>query len=187
MGRNGGQQLLSTGTFQRALDSKLRVLLPKTVRQSILDGETMFATPGTQGCLELHDSNSLTDLANLIRQAGGRTETGKTFGRLFYSQAESLEIDKQGRIRIPTRLATWAGLENQLVIVGVGSHWELWNAAKWHSYFGEHFEAFDRVHHDTFDATSAKTSTEYTQKEEQGREVASVGSPTHETEKRKPK
>lgn len=186
MGENGGRQLLSTGTYQRALDSKLRLLLPKPVRQSVVTGESMFATPGTEGCLELHDSNSLAELANLVMQMGGRTETGKTFGRLFYSQAESLEIDKQGRIRIPGRLANLAALENQIVIVGVGSHWELWNSTNWESYFGEHFEAFDRVHHATFDNTVAETKSEQI-RAEQGGPIGEDRDPSPKLEQRKPK
>ena len=151
-GKKWRQDLLATGTFERALDGKLRVLLPKFVRQATLGDGQLFATPGTDKCLELHNSGSIQALAELAMKSGGRNATAKTFGRLFYSQAESLEIDKQGRIRIPGRLAEWAELETQVALVGVGSHWEIWDLGRWQSYFENQQIDFDQVHQSTFDA-----------------------------------
>lgn len=132
-----GDALLATGTYPRAMDSKHRVLLPKPVRASILDTDRWYATPGSDGCLELHSTTSIRELGTTRREpviGPGQRQ----FERLFFSQAECLEIDGQGRIRIPRGLVDYADLESPVVIIGAGSHWELWTEERWRDYVTRH-------------------------------------------------
>jgi len=71
--------------------------------------------------------------------------------RLFYSQAEKVEIDAQGRIRIPDRLAKLAGLERDVVLLGVHDHAEIWSVETWQAFLGTHGPDFDRISDDAFD------------------------------------
>ena len=45
--------------------------------------------------------------------------------------AASVEIDKQGRILLPQVLRNFAGLEKDVVLIGVASRIEIWNKEKW--------------------------------------------------------
>ena len=45
--------------------------------------------------------------------------------------ASACEVDKQGRILLPAPLRTFAHLEKEVVLVGVGSRIEIWNRAAW--------------------------------------------------------
>ena len=49
--------------------------------------------------------------------------------RLYYSQAERVEIDGQGRIRLPERLVEFAQLRQEVVLLGVHDHIEIWDSA----------------------------------------------------------
>lgn len=153
--------MLFTGTYQRSLDGKGRVLLPKKMRASIGDRQVLFLTPGTDHCLELHTGQSLDRLASQASQSGSNSKTVRSFSRLFYAQAEQLDIDTQGRIRIPARLAQWSGLEKEISIVGVGYNWEIWDNAIWLEYLANHAREFDWVHQSTFDGgnSSARENT----------------------------
>ena len=144
-------RVLFTGTYQRSLDGKGRVLLPKKMRALIADGQVLFLTPGTDHCLELHTNESLDRLASQANQSRSNSKTVRSFSRLFYAQAEQLDLDTQGRIRIPARLAKWSGLEKEIAIVGVGYNWEIWENANWQEYFANHARDFDWVHQSTFD------------------------------------
>jgi len=134
-----------TGTYQRALDSKLRVLIPKRLRVGIGSGTELYLTPGTDHCLELHTEQSLNDLALRTRQSSADSKDVRSFSRLFYARAQNCDIDKQGRIRIPAALAELANLETEVAFIGVGSHWELWNVSLWDSYLDKNDNAFDRI------------------------------------------
>ena len=54
-----GTGVFCTGTFERNLDDKQRLLLPKTVKKSLSQSESIFLTPGQDGCLELHTYETL--------------------------------------------------------------------------------------------------------------------------------
>ncbi|MDR0949560.1 MAG: division/cell wall cluster transcriptional repressor MraZ, partial [Lachnospiraceae bacterium] len=43
----------------------------------------------------------------------------------------TVELDKQGRILIPAQLRSFAGLEKDAVLIGVGSRIEIWSSEKW--------------------------------------------------------
>ena len=52
---------------------------------------------------------------------------GQAIRRKLYSMAASCEIDKQGRILIPSQLRDLAGLGKDATLVGIDDHIEIWN------------------------------------------------------------
>ncbi len=146
-----------TGTFQRSLDAKARFLLPKRVRAELAESDSLFLTPGTDHCLELHTNKSLNALAERANHSAAGCRDIKSFSRLFYAQAERCGIDAQGRIRIPKTLFNHATLEKDIFIVGVGFNWEIWDVVKWSSYLQTHEDEFDQVARSTFDHSVKST------------------------------
>ena len=134
-----------TGTFERSLDAKYRVLVPKTVKKSAEAGQEFYLTPGLDQCLELHTMETLEKRAKEAENSEARTSSRNSFSRLFFAQAQKCELDSQCRIRIPKRLVEWANLTNRIVILGVGRHWEIWNEADWSNYYHNHKPDFDAV------------------------------------------
>ena len=57
----------------------------------------------------------------------------RKFVRFFLAGAGNVEVDKQGRILIPSNLREFATLEKDVVLVGVGSRIEIWSKEKWDS------------------------------------------------------
>jgi MraZ protein len=51
--------------------------------------------------------------------------------RLLVGYAEDLELDSAGRLLVSPALRDFAGLEKQAMLVGQGSHFELWNIEAW--------------------------------------------------------
>lgn len=144
LGRSGGLwvKVFCTGTFERTLDDKHRLLLPKPVRKSLQSAASLFVTPGQDQCLELHSLESIQQRSDEIaRTSSGRIR--KSFSRLYFAQAEKCELDAQCRIRIPQRLIEWADLESRVVVVGTGEHWEIWHEEHWQRYCDDHKQEFD--------------------------------------------
>ncbi len=144
-------QVVFTGTFERALDSKARCLLPKRMRSELGDGAIVYLTPGTDRCLELHTVESLNQLANRANRSAAGAQRIKSFSRLFYAQAEQCDIDSHGRIRIPRSLMAHAELSKDVVIAGVGFNWEIWDSVHWKAYLQQHEDEFDRIALSTLD------------------------------------
>lgn len=58
-------------------------------------------------------------------------QNARKFSRFFLAGASACEVDRQGRILLPSVLRDFAGLEKEVVLVGVGSRIEIWNKATW--------------------------------------------------------
>jgi MraZ protein len=63
---------------------------------------------------------------------GSKTDRdGRNRARVWAADSLDVEIDKQGRMAVPTRLRDFAGLEADVLILGVIDHIELWNPSRW--------------------------------------------------------
>src|SRR3546814_20880793 len=58
----------------------------------------------------------------------------RDYRRVLFAGAEQGTPDKQGRIGIPTFLRASAGLERDVVVVGVGDRVEIWAPQRWEEY-----------------------------------------------------
>jgi MraZ protein len=86
----------------------------------------------------------------IARQSSNRVEV-RDYKRLFYSRAERVELDAQGRVRIPERLVDFAGLSRDIVLVGVHDHAEIWDAAAWDAYLKAKGPGFDEISTQAFE------------------------------------
>lgn len=50
--------------------------------------------------------------------------------RVFLGNAKDVDIDATSRVLVPPELRKWAGLERDVVLAGIGSHMELWDAER---------------------------------------------------------
>lgn len=142
--------MLLTGTYPRTLDDKSRLSLPKKVRDVLGNPSVLFVSPGQDGCLALFSQESLERLAyNLDRQHATDAEVG-AFRRMYFAQTETVDVDRAGRILIPDRLLDSSDLEDDLVLLGVGDHVELWNAKAWQRYRTRNASRFDAVAEEAF-------------------------------------
>ena len=145
-GFDEGGFVLCTGTYERSLDGKNRLLLPKAVRRVILDSASLFITPGmAENCLELHAIESLEPLVQQVSSMKVGIRQRQSFLRMLLSQTEKCELDGQHRVRIPARLADEFFAGKNTTIVGVGTHWEIWDPEKWSVFQEQHQENFEAM------------------------------------------
>ncbi len=131
--------MLLTGTFDRSIDEKLRVAIPKRLRVAMdcPEGGALYVAPGTDESLAVYTEETFSRLAERLEGASPTGQDVRAFIRLFYAQAQRAELDGQGRVRIPPALAKLARLEKEVVLLGVHDHLELWAARRWESYLSE--------------------------------------------------
>lgn len=144
-----------TGTYTRSIDDKLRVAIPKRLREAIEveQGSTLFVAPGTDGSLAIYTEDSFKRLADRLAQASPTEQPVRAFTRLLYARAQSVELDRQGRIRVPAELAELAGLGKEAVLLGVQDHMELWSTENWANYLAEKQDQYDDIAEAAFGAT----------------------------------
>ncbi len=139
--------MLLTGTYARTLDEKLRVAVPKGIRESwgTTERPNLFWTLGTDGSLALYTEEVLSLLGERLAAASPGLIESRAFSRLFYSQAVRAEMDAQGRIRLPAALAEMAGIAKEIVLVGVQDRVEVWDKTRWETYLEQRRTQFDEL------------------------------------------
>lgn len=121
------------GEYAHTIDSKGRVIIPAKFRTEL--GERFVLTKGFDGCLygySLEEWKSIEEKIKNLPLITGKD--ARNFTRFFFSSAIECEFDSQGRILISSGLRMHAGLERDLVIIGVSSRIEIWSKAKWEDY-----------------------------------------------------
>ncbi len=131
------------GTHAPKLDDKGRVILPAKFREELQGG--LVITRGQENCLYVFSSAEFQAVHDKIRQAPVTSIEARNYLRVFLSGASDELPDKQGRVTIPAALRQYAGLDKDLVVIGVGARAEIWNAKSWNEYLAKQETAFANV------------------------------------------
>lgn len=138
--------MLLTGCYRRTLDDKSRLAIPKQLRDAMGPHETnLFIAPGTDKALVIYTSAVLEQMGQALGKLSPAAKDTRAFSRLFYAQAQPADVDKQGRLRIPTELASLAGIQTEVVVVGVRDRIELWDASSWDRFLTENQASYDSL------------------------------------------
>jgi MraZ protein len=117
------------GHSHRSLDPKGRLMLPPEFREVVAfrsPGGTIMLT-NFDGCVvgyPLPEWERIEESFNRINVLDKRL---RNFQRFFISGAVEVTPDKQGRILVPPHLRSYAGLDREVVLAGVGRKFELWD------------------------------------------------------------
>lgn len=113
--------------YQHNIDEKGRLFIPAKLRVDL--GEKFIVTRGDDGCLLVYSMKEWQLQEEKIRAMP--LSKSKGLLRYFFASAVEVEVDKQGRVLIPANLRTHAGLEKEVVIIGVLVRVEIWSKDKW--------------------------------------------------------
>ena len=116
------------GEYNHGLDAKGRIIVPAKFRESL--GNEFVVTMGLDGCLFVYPNDEWSRFVNDLKSLPGSKEA-RQLQRYFMAGAVSCEVDKQGRILIPQKLREHAGLEKDVVFVGVMNKIEVWSKERW--------------------------------------------------------
>lgn len=145
--------MLLTGSYDRNVDEKLRLALPKPIRDCLgIENRVIYVAPGTDGSLALYPEEAFEALAEKLADASPNASGVRSFSRLFFARAQRVEIDKSGRVRIPNDLAELGRITKAVVLVGVRDHIELWDKERWDAYLHENEPIYDDIAERAFDA-----------------------------------
>ena len=120
---------LLTGEFNHNIDTKGRLIIPSKFREIL--GEDFVITKGLDGCLFLYPNNEWKIFEEKLRTLPLTNKNARTFTRFFLGSAVDGGYDKQGRVLISQALRSFAGLDKDVVLVGVLDRVEIWDKAKW--------------------------------------------------------
>ncbi len=131
------------GEYQHGLDAKGRLIIPAKFREEL--GEGAVITRGLDNCLFLFPREEWAILEGKLKTLPLTKHDARQFVRFLFSGATECEMDKQGRIILPTNLREFASIEKDAVVIGVSSRIEIWSKERWEFYVNAAEESFEEI------------------------------------------
>ncbi|MFW6035118.1 MAG: division/cell wall cluster transcriptional repressor MraZ [Halothermotrichaceae bacterium] len=131
------------GEYQHNMDSKGRVIIPAKLREEL--SEKFVATRGLDNCLFVYPMHEWSILEKKLTSLPITSKNARTFVRFFFSGATECELDKQGRVSIPSNLREYSDLKKEVVIIGLANRIELWAKERWDNYLDEAEDSYEDI------------------------------------------
>jgi MraZ protein len=128
------------GTFRPKLDEKGRLFLPAKFRDRLAEG--VVVTQGQEKCLVVWPPEVFDVEADRAAERSMTDKAARGYQRMFFSGGDEVVPDKQGRVSIPPALREYAGLEKDVVVIGVRNRLEIWNPTAWDDYQAAEIQRF---------------------------------------------
>jgi MraZ protein len=130
------------GEYQHAIDNKNRMIIPSKFREEL--GDKFVLTKGLDGCLYAYPLCEWKIMEEKLKKLPLTSRDARAFVRFFFSGANEIDIDKQGRALIPQSLMEYAGIEKEIVSIGVSTRIEIWSKSQWDDYNNSNID-FDEI------------------------------------------
>lgn len=117
------------GEFEYKVDEKGRVPIPPKFRSELEEGVVL--TPGVERCLNAYPLAEWSKLAASLTTGSVARSKLRRLNRAIFASAFTLNMDRQGRIALPSPLREYAGIGDEAVVAGLNTYLELWNKEQW--------------------------------------------------------
>jgi MraZ protein len=117
------------GEVEHKIDEKGRVMLPAQFRRELKEGVVL--TPGVENCITAYPLAEWKKIAATLTGGSVTHNKLRKLNRAIFATASRAVIDGQGRVVLPLVLREYAGIDDEVVIIGANSYFELWNREQW--------------------------------------------------------
>jgi MraZ protein len=123
------------GANQINLDAKGRMAVPTRAREPLTQGGTvkLVLTAHPDSCLLLYPSPAWEPIRAQVMSFPALDRQASLWKRLLVGFAQEVEPDSAGRLLIPPELRDFAKITRQVMFVGQGSHFEIWDLEMWNT------------------------------------------------------
>ncbi len=143
-----------TGKHLHTIDDNNRLAIPSSIRKCVdeeIEGKGFYITPGLDKCLAMYPPLQFKEIAKKITEPMFTNKKARNFQRLFFSMSSSVvACDKQGRIILPQQHKDYAGINKDVVIVGVMDKIEIWDLEYWNEFEADNSQNFEKDAEDLF-------------------------------------
>jgi MraZ protein len=123
------------GATQINLDAKGRMTVPTRTRDGLTAGGTvkLVLTAHPDGCLLLYPAPAWEPIRTKVMAFPSTDRMASLWKRLLVGFAEEVEPDNAGRLLVSPELREYAHITRQVMFVGQGSHFEIWDLEQWNA------------------------------------------------------
>jgi len=135
------------GEFAHSLDRKGRLIIPSKFREALKEvyAEKLYITRGLDKCLFIFTEEEWKIQEGKFRSISFTKSEHRKFNRLFFSGAQDVVADKQGRILLSSYLKNYADIKKEVVFIGVSNRIEIWAKELWKEFYDTSKESYEEI------------------------------------------
>ena len=120
-----------TSEYESKLDAKGRLVLPSRIKAQLPEGDSqeLVIRRGYEPCLIIYPKVEYMKVFSKISGLSEFNEEYRKLQRNLLRGVIEVELDSNGRFLIPKSMLTYAQIDKDVTLVGLGSKVELWNPA----------------------------------------------------------
>ena len=138
------------GEHVHTLDKKGRLILPAKFREAANANyvERFFITRGLDNCLFMFPEEEWKAQEAKFKSMPFTKAQSRKFNRLYFSGAQEVVFDKQGRVLLPKYLKDFADIKRDIMVIGVANRIEIWDLHKWKEFYNSERDSFEKIAED---------------------------------------
>ena len=134
------------GEYLCKLDEKGRFIVPSPMRERLeAAGNSVIFLKGAEQSLWVYP---MAEWEKVLERTKNKLdeEQSRLFMHFVVSEAGTSDVDRAGRILIPGRLRKLVPVdeEQEIILVGLYNHMEVWNPAEWRRYLGQAEDKYEQ-------------------------------------------
>lgn len=133
------------GEYQIRFTGKGRIVLPKLMRQELGKDKVVILSRGFEGCIWGFSQKGFESEAKRQLEVSATEEKARFLRRYLFSGSVPAELDAQGRFIIPVSLLAYGRVKKEVMVIGAGDHFEIWNIDLWKRHLREVEKEYGRV------------------------------------------
>ena len=121
------------GVTQLSLDAKGRIAIPARYRGELVSkcSGHLIVTADPSKCLLVYPQPAWEPIEQRLNSLSSFDSKTRSLQRLLIGNASDVEMDSAGRILVAPPLRRFANLSKEVVLVGQGEKFELWDEGGW--------------------------------------------------------
>ena len=136
------------GQYHHSIDDKNRLMIPRKMRDEA--GVKLFIMKGYEGSISVYKASEFEKLEQKLESLSYTQKKYRDFIRGVLASACELDVDKAGRIQIPTYFMSKYNMGKDVMVIGAGNHFEIWNTDAYQAYEDNLDSTFESVAENLF-------------------------------------
>ena len=133
------------GSYEHHLDHKGRLFIPAKFREILKDSSELYITKGFDGCLAVYSEEEFAPRLAEFRALAFNHADKRTHLRINFASIDKASVDSQGRLPIPAKLLQREKIGQDVMIIGVLDHFEIWDRERWNAYYEEGYARDEEI------------------------------------------